>query len=61
MSDYKGAISNTDNGVTIGDVNITIETGVVSSPAQAQALSKTIANELMTIARQSGTVSVKRR
>lgn len=62
MSDYNGVTSNeTNNGVTIGDVNITIESGVVTTQAQSQALSKTIANELMSIARQSGTVSVKRR
>lgn len=50
-----------NNGVTMGDVHITIESGIVANAVQAQALSKSVAEELMHIARQTGTVSVKRR
>lgn len=51
----------TTNGVTIENVAVTIESGVVDSRADAVDLGKGIADGLMEIARQSSNISVMRR
>ena len=50
-----------DNSVTIHNVDIKIESGVVKNKEDAERLGSTVANQLMKIARQSGNISVSRR
>ena len=49
------------NNISIDNVEIVIESGVISNTMDATSVGTTIAEQIMKIARQSGNISVSRR
>ena len=60
-SPYNTAKSLNGNNISIDNVEIVIESGVISNTMDATSVGTTIAEQLMKIARQSGNISVSRR